>query len=45
MKILIIDDDKNFIIALFEKVVEGRPEMAYALQAKRASVKSQFPKV
>ena len=34
----------ELIIALWEKVVEGRPESATILQAKREAVKIKFPK-
>lgn len=32
------------VVALWEHLIEGRPEAAQALQAKRAAVKAQFPK-
>lgn len=33
----------EMVVALWEKLIEGRPEKADALQAKRLEVKSQFP--
>ena len=35
---------RDMIVALWEQVVEGRPEKANALQAKRADIKSRYPK-
>lgn len=32
------------VIALWERVVEGRPESADALQSKRSAIKARFPK-
>lgn len=34
----------EMIVALWEMVVEGRPETAQALQARRQEIKSKFPK-
>lgn len=34
----------NMIVALWEKVIENRPESADALQAKRVAVKAKIPK-
>lgn len=34
----------EMIVALWEMVVENRPETAQALQAKREQIKQQFPK-
>lgn len=36
--------EKELIVALWEKVVEGRPESADALQALRIAVKEKYPK-
>lgn len=35
---------QEMIVALWEKLVEGRPESANALQAKREQVKQKYPK-
>ena len=37
-------DANSLIVALWEKVVEDRPESANALQAKRLEVKDLYPK-
>jgi hypothetical protein len=34
----------EMIVALWEMVVEGRPEIANQLQARREAIKEQFPK-
>lgn len=35
----------KLIVALWEKVVEGRPEEADKIQAERIAVKDKFPKI
>lgn len=37
-------NDHDLLVALWEKIVEGRPEVADEMQAKRQAIKTDIPK-